>query len=142
MDPRNTAFREEAHRGFQASQTTNFSTLLLSETMLVSTYQMTPDSHWARPLEIAEGTTPSALVFVCHVPHLLLASVIFLLATAMGAGPLPGTTSTTLDTFRTPYVWNLARICRSYGSANLVPAVLIRKGRRLVSSRCVFRLLW
>jgi len=68
---------------------------------------MTPDSHWARPLEIAEGTTPRVLVFVCYVPPLLLASRIFLLATAMGAGPLLGTTSTmlgALGALRTPHV--------------------------------------
>jgi len=38
VDARSTAFREEADRGFQASQTTNFSTRLLIETMLVPTY--------------------------------------------------------------------------------------------------------
>ena len=38
VDPRGAVFREEVDRGFQASQTTNFSTRLLSETMLVPTY--------------------------------------------------------------------------------------------------------
>lgn len=68
MDPRGTAFREEAGRGFQASQTMNFSTRLFSEAMLVPTYQMTPDPHWARPLELAEGTMPWVLMLVCYVP--------------------------------------------------------------------------
>ena len=141
MDPRSTPFREEADRGFQASQTTNFLTLLLSEMMLVPTYQMTPDPHWARPLEIAEGTTPWVLVYVCYVPPSFLVSEVFLFAAAIGAEPLLGTTFTMLDTLRTLYVWNLARICRSYDYANFVPTVLTRKGRCLVSSRCVFELL-
>jgi len=102
---------------------------------------MTPDPHWARPLEIAEGTTPWFLVYVCYVPLSFLVSGVFIFATAIGAGPLLGTTFTMLDTLRTPYVWNLARICRSYGSANFVPAVLARKEWCLGSSRCVFELL-
>lgn len=68
---------------------------------------MTLDSLWARPLEIAEGTTLRVLVFVYYVPLSLLGSRIFLLATTIGARPLLGATSTILDeldTLRTPHV--------------------------------------
>jgi hypothetical protein len=65
---------------------------------------MPPDIHRARPLEIAKGTTPWVLVFVCDVPPLLLASGIFLLAIAMGAGPLLGTTSAMLNILRASYI--------------------------------------
>ena len=89
---------------------------------------MTPDPRWARPLETAEGTMSWFLVYVCYVPPSFLVSEVFLFATAIGAEPLLETTFTMLDTLRTLYVWNLARICKSYGPANFVPAVLARKG--------------
>ena len=104
MKPRSTAFREEADRSFQASQTTNFPTLLFSEKVLVPTNEMAPNPHWARPFEIAKGATPWVLVFVGYVPPLFLASGIFLIATAMGTRPLLGTTSTALDILRVPDV--------------------------------------
>jgi hypothetical protein len=108
------AFREKVDCVVPTSQAVNFSAFFVTEMILVPGYDVFPDIRWTCPLMITDGALARHLVLVSCMSPKFLGPSIFLTATTVTTGPLPGTSFNVLGILCIFYLRNLLRSWKLY----------------------------